>query len=96
MPCSLQVQKLVHAHGSGHRVWDLWSESYQTLGKYCPCAFCVVALPCGEDLCVHTRDLSDAFNVFRHSSPAHILPVLLLGLVRSVTVVLKSPLVKFY
>lgn len=66
------------------------------LGSTAPVPLCAVALPCGEDLCVHICDLSDAFSVFRHPSCAHILPVLSLGLVRSVIEVLKLPLVKFW
>lgn len=43
------------------------------LGSAAPVSLSVpVALPCGEYLCVHTRDLSDGFNAFCHSSPAHI------------------------
>lgn len=59
------------------------------------CLSMPMALPCGEDLRVHTCDLSDAFNVFRQASPTHILAVPLLGLVRSVIDVPKLPLVKF-
>lgn len=43
------------------------------LGSAAPVSLSVpVALPCGEYLCVHTRDLSDGFNAFCHSSSAHI------------------------
>lgn len=49
---------------------DLWEVLLLCL-SLCPW-LSHVALPRGEYLCVHTCDLSDGFNAFHHSSPAHI------------------------